>query len=100
MLVSKIKPCTSKYKPAHGETANGSLNRLRLHWCQTSRWITCGNSGANTCNMLRPGSRRGRAHLLGENQCLRALADDTRVIAADRTASRRRRIFRVSDLSR
>ena len=27
MLVSKIKPCMSKYIPRHGETANGSLNR-------------------------------------------------------------------------
>ena len=27
MLVSKIKPCMSKYKPEHGETANGSLNQ-------------------------------------------------------------------------
>ena len=26
MLVSKIKPCMSKYKPNLGETANGSLN--------------------------------------------------------------------------
>ena len=26
MLVSKIKPCMSKYKPQFGETANGSLN--------------------------------------------------------------------------
>ena len=26
MLVSKIKPCMSKYKPQQGETANGSLN--------------------------------------------------------------------------
>jgi hypothetical protein len=25
MLVSKIKPCTSKYKHLYGETANGSL---------------------------------------------------------------------------
>ena len=28
MLVSKIKPCMCKYKPVHGETANGSLNQL------------------------------------------------------------------------
>ena len=29
MLVSKIKPCMSKYKRAYtSETANGSLNRL------------------------------------------------------------------------
>ena len=28
MLVSKIKPCMSKYKQFYGETANGSLNQL------------------------------------------------------------------------
>ena len=28
MLVSKIKPCMSKYKQLYGETANGSLNQL------------------------------------------------------------------------
>ena len=28
MLVSKIKPCMSKYKQIYGETANGSLNQL------------------------------------------------------------------------
>ena len=28
MLVSKIKPCMSKYKQLYGETANGSLYKL------------------------------------------------------------------------
>lgn len=28
MLVSKIKPCMSKFMPLYGETANGSLNQL------------------------------------------------------------------------
>ena len=28
MLVSKIKPCMSKYKLLYCETANGSLNQL------------------------------------------------------------------------
>ena len=28
MLVSKIKPCMSKYRLLHSETANGSLNQL------------------------------------------------------------------------
>ena len=28
MLVSKIKPCTSKYEHLYCETANGSLNQL------------------------------------------------------------------------
>ena len=30
MLVSKIKPCMSKFTPSHGETANGSLNQSRF----------------------------------------------------------------------
>ena len=28
MLVSKVKPCMSKYKLLYGETANGSLKQL------------------------------------------------------------------------
>ena len=30
MLVSKIKPCMSKFTPQYGETANGSLNQSRF----------------------------------------------------------------------
>ena len=34
MLVSKIKPCMSKYKLTNSETANGSLNQLWfIRWC-------------------------------------------------------------------
>jgi len=41
MLVSKIKPCMCKYKPVHGETANGSLNQLWfLRSLPSSSWIT------------------------------------------------------------
>ncbi len=32
MLVSKIKPCMSKYKHLYCETANGSLNQLSFIW--------------------------------------------------------------------
>ena len=32
MLVSKIKPCMSKYKRLYCETANGSLNQLWFIW--------------------------------------------------------------------
>jgi hypothetical protein len=32
MLVSKIKPCMSKYKHLYSETANGSLNQLSFIW--------------------------------------------------------------------
>ena len=30
MLVSKTKPCMSKFTLSHGETANGSLNQSRF----------------------------------------------------------------------
>jgi len=40
MLVSKIKPCMSKYKLLHSETANGSLNRLWFLRSYTPTWIT------------------------------------------------------------
>ena len=40
MLVSKIKPCMSKYKPLHGETANGSLNQLWFLRSYIPTWIT------------------------------------------------------------
>ena len=47
MLVSKIKPCMSKYKLLHSETAIGSLNQL---WFLRSYNDNCGNSRANSCN--------------------------------------------------
>lgn len=40
MLVSKIKPCMSKYTPSHGETANGSLNQLWFLRSYNPTWIT------------------------------------------------------------
>ena len=40
MLVSKIKPCMSKYKPLHSETANGSLNQLWFLRSYNPTWIT------------------------------------------------------------
>ena len=36
MLVSKIKPCMSKYKLLYGETANGSLKQLSSPWQSSS----------------------------------------------------------------
>ena len=49
MLVSKIKPCMCKYKPVHGETANGSLNQL--WFLRSSKSLdNCSNSRANTCD--------------------------------------------------
>ena len=40
MLVSKIKPCMSKYTPSYGETANGSLNQLWFLRSYNPTWIT------------------------------------------------------------
>ena len=40
MLVSKIKPCMSKYKHLYCETANGSLNQLSFIWLYLTTWIT------------------------------------------------------------
>jgi hypothetical protein len=40
MLVSKIKPCMSKYKPLDGETANGSINQLWFPRKMYPTWIT------------------------------------------------------------
>ena len=40
MLVSKIKPCMSKYTSLHGETANGSLNQLWFLRSYYPTWIT------------------------------------------------------------
>jgi len=42
MLVSKIKPCMSKYEPClHGETADGSLNQSWSIWARVNfTWIT------------------------------------------------------------
>ena len=40
MLVSKIKPCMSKFTLSHGETANGSLDRLWFLRSYNPTWIT------------------------------------------------------------
>ena len=40
MLVSKIKPCMSKYRLSHSETANGSLNQLWFLRSYNPTWIT------------------------------------------------------------
>ena len=40
MLVSKIKPCMSKYTLLHSETANGSLNQLWFIGSCLPMWIT------------------------------------------------------------
>uniref|UniRef100_V5H0L3 Uncharacterized protein n=2 Tax=Ixodes ricinus TaxID=34613 RepID=V5H0L3_IXORI len=50
MLVSKIKPCMSKYMPKQGETANGSLNQLWFLRSFLPTWITVAILEPNTCS--------------------------------------------------
>ena len=52
-LVSKIKPCMSKYKLLYCETANGSLNQLSSIWLCPYYMDNRSNSRANTCK--KPG---------------------------------------------
>ena len=59
MLVSKIKPCMSKYKLSHSETANGSLDQLWFIRSYNPYLDNCGNSRANTCKQA-PTSREER----------------------------------------
>ena len=66
MLVSKTKPCMSKYKPLHGETANGSLNQLWfIRWCYPT-WITVVILELIHATKLRPSLER--ALLLDQDQ--------------------------------
>jgi len=67
MLVSKIKPCMSKYRPSHGETAKGSLNQLWFLRSYSPTWITVAILELIHATRLRPS--RGRALLLVQDQC-------------------------------
>ncbi|KAF1343394.1 hypothetical protein EJ07DRAFT_149936, partial [Lizonia empirigonia] len=49
MLVSKIKPCMSKYKQLYRETANGSLKSVIVYLIVPYYLDNRGNSRANTC---------------------------------------------------
>lgn len=51
MLVSKIKPCMSKYTHSYGETAEGSVYQLWFNRLLNSYLDNCGNSRANTCKI-------------------------------------------------
>ena len=66
MLVSKIKPCMSKYKLLHSETANGSLDQLIFIRWYNPTWITVAILELIHANKLRPSS--GRVLLLDQNQ--------------------------------
>jgi hypothetical protein len=54
MLVSKIKPCMSKYTPQDGETANGSLNQLWFLRSYNPTWITVAILELIHATQLRP----------------------------------------------
>ena len=54
MLVSKTKPCMSKYTPSHGETANGSLNQLWFLRSYNPTWITVAILELIHATKLRP----------------------------------------------
>jgi hypothetical protein len=43
MLVSRIKPCMSKYKHLYGETAHGSLKSVIVYLMIYFSWITVEN---------------------------------------------------------
>ena len=66
MLVSKIKPCMSKYRLLHSETANGSLNQLWFLRSFNPTWITVAILELIHEEQLRP--FRGRALLLDQDQ--------------------------------
>ena len=51
MLVSKIKPCMSKYKHLYCETANGSLNQLSFYVIAIKKLLMNSHLGSN---ILRP----------------------------------------------
>ena len=54
MLVSKIKPCMSKYILLHSETANGSLNQLWFLRSYNPTWITVAILELIHATQLRP----------------------------------------------
>jgi hypothetical protein len=72
MLVSKIKPCRSKYELKLSETANGSLHQLWFLRSSVSYLDNPGNSRANTCERSpRAGGVKAageEAFLLDQNQ--------------------------------
>ena len=57
MLVSKIKPCMSKYKLLHSETANGSLNQLWFLRSYNPTWITVAILELIHASQLRPSGK-------------------------------------------
>ena len=95
MLVSKIKPCMSKYKLLYGETADGSLKQLWFTW-----WFPCymdnrSNSRANTCRKARSFG----SGLLDQSQTPFGVPLVNHSNLSDRMALRRRHFIQISALS-
>ena len=96
MLVSKIKPCMSKYKPQHGETANGSLNQLWFLRSYNPTWITV--VILELIHAIRPRLPEG-VYLLDKKPTRLAAPLVIHNDFSNRTALRRRCFIQISALS-
>ena len=99
MLVSKIKPCMSKYKLLHSETANGSLDRLWFLRSYNPTWITVAILELIHDSQLRP---RGKSAFIRSKPIAGSLASP--LVTLDKFVliawpSCWRRIFQMSALS-
>ncbi len=65
MLVSKIKPCMSKYELLYSETANGSLDQLWFLRSSNPTWITV---AILELIHAKSSDLAGRVLLLGQNR--------------------------------
>ena len=83
MLVSKTKPCMSKYKPLHGETANGSLNQLWFLRSYNPTWITVVILELIHASKLRPSGKSAfiRPKPIGGNPVSLVTLDNFELIA-------------------
>ena len=90
MLVSKIKPCMSKYTPLHGETANGSLNQLWFLRSYNPTWITVAILELIHATRLRPSGKSAfvspEPTRRGVSASRRTSVGDSEQLCADRTA--------------
>lgn len=99
MLVSKIKPCMSKYTPLHGKTANGSLNQLWFLRSYNPTWITVAILELIHATQLRPSGKSAFVSPKPIRSSRPVQHGDSEQLCADRMPLRRRRIFQMSALS-
>lgn len=99
MLVSKIKPCMSKYTPLHGKTANGSLNQLWFLRSYNPTWITVAILELIHATQLRPSGKSAFVSPKPIRSSRPVQNGDSEQLCADRMPLRRRRIFQMSALS-